>query len=131
VADVLYLDASAIVKTVVAERGSGALRRLLRRHGMHASSALSRVEVLRAVRRADPTAVPRAQEALRRIVTIAMTDELLANAGTLDPPELRSLDAIHLASARALASDLVAVVTYDERMISVATALGLPVVAPT
>jgi predicted nucleic acid-binding protein len=130
-ADVAYLDSSALVKLVVRESESAALRRFLRRHPVHASSALATTEVLRAVRRADPAALPAVHEALGRVVILELTDDVLRDAGLLDPPELRTLDAIHLAAARTLGGDLTAVVTYDERMAAAAALLGLTVAVPT
>jgi predicted nucleic acid-binding protein len=67
--------------------------------------------------------------ALDRVTLIRLDDELLDKAADLTPP-LRSLDAIHLAAARELGTDLAAVVTYDERMTRAARELGLEVVAP-
>lgn len=130
-ADVAYLDSSALVKLVIREPESAALRRFLRGHAVHASSALATTEVLRAVRRADPAAIPTAHDALGRVVILELTDDLLRDAGLLDPPELRTLDAIHLSAARTLGSDLAAVVTYDERMAAAAGRLGLAAEAPT
>jgi predicted nucleic acid-binding protein len=130
-ADVAYLDSSALVKTVVREPESTALRRFLRTAAVHASSALATAEVLRAVRGADPAAMTRAQDALNRVVILELTSEVLFDAGLLDPPELRTLDAIHLAAAKALGGDLAAVVTYDDRMAAAAVRLGLPVETPT
>jgi predicted nucleic acid-binding protein len=129
-ADVAYLDSSALVKLVVREPESAALRRFLRGHAVHASSSLATAEVLRAVRRADPAAMSAAEEVLRRIVLLRMTDDLLRDAGLLDPPELRTLDAVHLSAARTLGGDLAAVVTYDERMASAGALLGLTVAVP-
>jgi predicted nucleic acid-binding protein len=130
-ADVAYLDSSALVKLIVREPESAALRRFLRRHPVHASSALATTEVLRAVRRADPAALPAARDALGRVVILELTDDLLGDAGVLDQPELRTLDAIHLSAARTLGSDLAAVVTYDDRMAAAGVLLGLTVAAPT
>jgi uncharacterized protein len=129
--DAAYLDSSAIVKTVIREPESAGLRRFLRRYPIHASSALARAEVLRAVRRAEPRAIPRASAAVGRLLLVEMTDQLLAAAGMLDPANLRTLDAIHLASAQILAPRLHTVVTYDERMAVAATALGLAVEMPS
>lgn len=127
---VAYLDSSAIVKLVVREPESAALRRALRATSVHASCALATAEVLRAVRRADPAAMPRARATLRRVVLLELTNTLLTDAGLLDPPTPRTLDAIHLASARSLGEDLAAVITYDDRMATAAVSLGLPVQAP-
>ncbi len=129
--DVAYLDASAIVKTVIREPGSTSLRRYLGRATVHATSALSRAEVIRAIRRADAGAVPRALAALDALFLIGVTRSLLDAAGALDPAELRTLDAIHLASAQMLVPRLAAIVTYDARMAAAAAALGMPVEAPS
>lgn len=126
----IYLDSSALVKLVVAESGSTALRRYLRDRPERASCSLARVEVIRAVRPHGVAAVTRARQVLRRIDLIHLDDELLEDAATLDPGVLRSLDAIHLAAARAFGDELRAVVTYDDRMAAAAARLGLQVDAP-
>ena len=64
------------------------------------------------------------------MVLIRLSPDLLDRAGDLDPLELRSLDAIHLAAAESLGHDLGALVTYDQQMAGAARELGLPVVAP-
>ena len=129
-AEVAYLDSSALVKLVVREPESAALRRFLRRHPVHASSALATTEVLRAVRRADPSAMPAAHDALGRLVILDLTEDLLREAGLLNPASLRTPDAIHLSAARALGSDLALVVTYDERRATAGALLGFAVEAP-
>jgi hypothetical protein len=126
----VYLDSSALVKLVVAEPESGALRRFLRRHPRRISSALARVEVPRAVRFQGARAVDRATKVLARIGLVRIDDALLDAAAALDPRVLRSLDAIHLASAQAVGDDLDCVVTYDRRMSEAAGALTLPVRSP-
>jgi predicted nucleic acid-binding protein len=130
----LYLDSSAIVKLVQREAQSSALQRYLRRHreDRRVTSALARVEVVRAVAGGGSHAVAHARRQLERVDQLAVDRDLLDAAAMLVPGErLRSLDAIHLASAQALASDLRAVVTYDERMAAGGLALGLAVEAPT
>lgn len=126
----VYLDSSALVKLVVEETGSRALRRYLRRHAVRVSSALARVEVPRAVRAQGRGAGVRAARVLARIRLLRVDDALLDEAADLDPRVLRSLDAIHIASAHALAGDLEAVVTYDEQMIKAARFLRLRVETP-
>lgn len=126
----VYLDSSALVKLVVAERESAALRAYLRAHTVRASCALARVEVLRAVRAHGAAALARARRLLRRVDLIHVDDELLEDAATLDAGILRSLDAIHLAAARTFGDELSAVVTYDRRMADAAALLGLTVDAP-
>ena len=126
----VYLDSSALVKLVVAERESAGLRRYLRAEPRRASCALARVEVVRAVRPHGVAAITRARRLLRRLDLVQLDDELLDGAAALDGGVLRSLDAIHLAAALTLADELTAVVTYDERMTAAAGLVGLAVDAP-
>ena len=126
----VYLDSSALVKLVVAEPESRALRSFLRREPTRFSCGLARTEVLRAVRPLGPVALAAARRLLRSVDLIRLDDTLLDAAGTLEPIGLRSLDAIHLAAAQLIAPSLHAVVTYDRRMAEAATSLGFPVVAP-
>lgn len=127
---IAYLDSSALVKTVIREPESASLRRFLRRFPTHASSGLARAELLRAVRQADPTAVKGVHGVMERLLLIDVSETLLIEAGLLDPPELRTLDAVHLSAARTLGTDLAAVITYDVRMARAALDLGLPLEAP-
>lgn len=130
----LYLDSSALVKLVKREAESGALRSFLRRHRLdgRVTSALARVEVVRALSGGGPAAVAHARRQLARVDHINLDRDLLDEAVTLAPGSvLRSLDAIHLAAARSIGGDLRAVVTYDQRMTDAAVAVGLVVEAPT
>lgn len=129
----LYLDSSALVKLVQRETESDALRRLLRRHRADqvVTSALSRVEVVRAVLSGGPAAIAQARRQLSRLDQILLSTEVLDRAATLAPNvQLRSLDAIHLAAAQVVGTDLRAVVTYDLRMADAAQDLGLAVEGP-
>lgn len=125
-----YLDSSAIVKLAVREPESLALRRYLRRRQPLISSALSRTEVLRALLPAGDEAVTRGRGVLQRIDLIRVNDRILNAAGLLRPPELRSLDAIHLATAHELGDELRALITYDDRMVTAARHLGYRIVQP-
>jgi predicted nucleic acid-binding protein len=89
-----------------------------------------RAEALRAVRHLGPDALAIAREGLRRVDLIAIEDRILDAAGILEPRILRTLDAIHLATALTLGDDLETIVTYDDRMIAGAALLGLAAVAP-
>jgi len=124
-----YLDSSAIVKLVVRESESAHLRRFLRSHPLRVASSLARVEVLRAVRAHGSSALGRAGEVLSRIVQVAVDDPVLDRAGALDGA-LRSLDAIHLATALQLGVELSVLVTYDDRMRTAALAHGINIAAP-
>ena len=151
----VYLDSSALVKLVVSEPESMALRLYLVDHRERVSSALAHVEVCRAVRRkgaseaalrraehvlganirivtrTDPSeaALWRAEQVLARIGLVALDEPLLRNAATLSPTGLRSLDAVHLATALSL-DGLDAVVTYDRRFDAAASEAGLAVESP-
>jgi len=127
----LYLDSSAFVKVVVEEGESAALREFLATSdARRVSSALLRAESLRAVRYLGPDALSAVREGVRRVDLIAIDDRILDAAGILEPRVVRTLDAIHLATALAIGDDLDAVVTYDERMIEAARLLGLPTASP-
>ncbi len=128
----VYLDSSAIVKLLVSERDATALRRYLGARHYRVSSALARVEVLRTLVRldADAATLARAEETLARIALIPMDDPVLSGAVQLKPTRLRTLDAVHLATALSLSAVKV-VVTYDHRLQEAAVAAGLRVAAPT
>jgi len=128
---VTYLDSSAIVKLAVEEPESAALRRYLRRRRPFVTSALARTEVARALLPLGQAAVRRGQDVLSRVDLVRVNERVLSTAGALLPVELRSLDAIHLATAQQLGTDLARVVTYDERMAAAAGALGWSVAAPS
>jgi len=127
----IYLDSSAIVKLAVMEKESAALRRYLRRRAPLVVSALARTEVARCLLPLGPTAVQRGHNVLTRLELIRVSDRILLEAGSLRPAELRSLDAIHLATMRQLGASLRRLVTYDSRMSAAAVELGISAVAPS
>jgi len=127
----LYLDSSAFVNLVVEETETAAVRSFLASSdARRVSSSLLRAESLRAVRHMGPDALATVREGLRRVDLIGIDDRILDAAGTLEPLVLRTLDAIHLATALAVGDDLEGIVTYDERMIDAARLLGLPTATP-
>jgi predicted nucleic acid-binding protein len=126
-----YLDSSALVKLAVREPESVALRRYLRRRRPLIASALVRTEVTRALLPLGAEAVQRGQHVLARIDLVRINDRVLDAAGAMLPAELRSLDAIHLATAQQLGADLARIVTYDDRMAMAADQLGLAVARPS
>ena len=127
---VLYLDSSAIVKLVVREPESAALRAYLRRRRPFVSSALARVEVVRALLPLGQIAVRRGHEVLGRFELVRINERILVAAGAMEPAEMRTLDAIHLATVQQLEDDLARIVTYDERMAAGAREHGWPTIAP-
>jgi predicted nucleic acid-binding protein len=126
-----YLDTSALVKLVIEERESVALRAFVADAEV-ASSVLVRTELLRAVRRhPDEKAIDRANDLLDRMRLIPIDELHFIEAGRIPPSAARSLDALHIVSAlRLLRAELRAIVTYDVRMADAARLHGLPVVAP-
>lgn len=121
------------MKLVQKEAESEALRRYLRQHRTDEmlTSALARVEVVRAVQSGGAAAIAKAHRQLARVHQVKLDHDLLDKAAAVAPgTPLRSLDSIHIASAQLVVTDLRAVVTYDQRMTSAATALGLTVEAP-
>jgi uncharacterized protein len=125
-----YLDSSALVRLAINEPESGALRRYLRRRRPLVSSALARTEVIRALLLEGDEGIARGRAVLGRIELVRINDRVLNAAGGL-PPDLRSLDAIHLATASQLGADLNQIVTYDDRMADAAERLGLKTASPT
>jgi predicted nucleic acid-binding protein len=129
---VIYLDSSALIKLALDEPETAALTSYLAKRGDQAlvSSSLHRAEVLRAIWRAEPGALPRAQRMIRRVSLVTLSHDLLDNAATLPPSGLATAAAIHLASALALKRDLTAFVSYDRQLLAAAESAGLPVVSP-
>lgn len=126
----VYLDSSAIVKLALDEPESVALRRYLRRRRPLLSSGLARTEVFRALLPAGAESIERGRAVLRRLELHRVNDRVLDAAGTMAPAELRSLDAIHLATAARLGRAMRTFVTYDERMADAARGLGYRVLSP-
>jgi hypothetical protein len=128
---VAYLDASALVKLVAREPESRALAAFLASVELRTSSRVSAVELGRAAARHGARAVAGVGAVLEALEFIELDAQVDTEAATIQPTSLRSLDAIHLASAAAVADSLAAVVTYDARLANAARSLGLPVVAPS
>ncbi len=127
-----YLDTSAATKLVVAEQESRSLTSWIGEEDRHlATSDLTRTELLRAVKRYAPEHLGTARAVLESIDVISLSRSHYDTAGRIEPPELRSLDALHLAVVLDLGDDLDAVITYDTRMVEAARINGIPVVAPS
>lgn len=128
----IYLDTSAFLKTVLDEAESAVLLEYLDGHpdGQLVSSSLLAVEARRGVLRHRPARLPRTDVLLGQIEQIGISDAVIESAGRLPDPMLRSLDAIHLATALIIKDDVEALLTYDARLREAAESHGLPTVAP-
>lgn len=126
----LYADTSALVKLVLEEPEAAALRSYLARVGPVVTSAITATELVRAVRRVNPDLEAAANAVIDALTVASLEVGILAAAGTLAPPQMRTLDAIHVATALGLGDDIEAVVTYDARMAAAARGAGLRVEAP-
>lgn len=129
----IYLDSSALVKLVAEEPESDPLRAFLERHtgAVFLSSMLAHAEVLRAVRPAGSSALVAARTLLRSLYLIEVSRALLERAGMIDTgATLRTLDAIHVATAASVEERLTLLITYDDRMAWAARAIGLEVQTP-
>jgi uncharacterized protein len=128
----VYLDTSAFVKLVIPEPETAALVTALTPKALLVASEILEVEALRATRRStgeDGTAAARTQLAGVRL--LPLTDQIRRRACELEPPTLRSLDAIHIATALDLGERLGCIYAYDVRMATAARQAGLRVYAPT
>ncbi|WP_322780942.1 type II toxin-antitoxin system VapC family toxin [Frankia sp. Cas4] len=128
----IYLDSSAIVKLVRQESETDALRAWLAANPMPlTASALARTEATQALIRTEPAALPVLRAVFAVLHQKPITDAVLDAAATLPDAMLRSLDAIHLATAEELAPVLTWFVAYDKRLVQAARSRGLPVASPT
>ncbi len=127
-----YADTSAVIKLLVEESHSKAFAAFYDAHAdaEWVSSALLRIELTRAVTRAMPTLLPDARDLLLAFSFVAIDDDVVEAAMNEPDRGLRSLDAIHLATARVLGEDLDAIVSYDDRLLKAATEAGLATASP-
>jgi predicted nucleic acid-binding protein len=126
----LYFDSSALVKLVVPEAESRALREALRPWPERVSSVVVEIEVEQVARRIGSGAIRRARSVLARLALVELDTEVRGRAAAIWPTELSVIDAIHLATALTLGDDLGALCTYDGRLQDAASTAGVGVVAP-
>jgi predicted nucleic acid-binding protein len=127
-----YADTSAVIKLLAEESDSNAFADFYDAHAdaEWVSSALLRIEVTRAVARAMPALLPEARDLLLAFSCIAIDDDIVEGAMSEPDRGLRSLDAIHLATARILAPELDAIISYDDRLLRAAGDAGLVTLSP-
>jgi predicted nucleic acid-binding protein len=128
----LYCDSSALVKLVVNEPESDALESWLATQPEPAliSSVVARTEVIRAIGRSDPSAVTPAQELLEAVSVVELDAALADEAAGLQPALMRTIDALHVASALRISEALGVLVSYDDRMLAAAREHGLTAASP-
>jgi uncharacterized protein len=126
----IYIDTSAVLKLVHPELESAALRAWLASHpGDLVSSAVVRTEARRALLRSDQSALPSLPAILSVIAQIPVSEAILDSAAMFPDPLLRSLDAIHLASAQSITA-VTMFLAYDKRLVDAARSVGLGVASP-
>jgi predicted nucleic acid-binding protein len=128
----IYLDSSALLKLLFEESESEGLALWLSERAATpvVSSELARVEVVRATRRLDPDVVPAARALVSQLDLLRLSRVLIDEAADAGGLFLRTLDAVHLASALSIRADLTAFVAYDNRLIAAAEAAGIKTVQP-
>ncbi|MFI7065017.1 type II toxin-antitoxin system VapC family toxin [Kribbella sp. NPDC050124] len=129
----IYLDSAAVVKLIRRETASDALVDWLNEQvdRIFVSSSLVEVELPRALRRHEPALLTAAPSVLAQISMYDIDETVRSTAAAYQDPMIRSLDAIHLATADAvLGDDLTAFVSYDRRLLAIAEAIGLPIESP-
>lgn len=127
-----YIDTSALVKLVSVERETAALHEWVAMTSPElVSSQLIQTELLRAVGCTQTTAEEHIVDGLDAIDLLPATAAIFESAGRLSPSDLRSLDAIHLATALDLADDCDGIITYDARLAEASRSHGLAVLAPS
>ena len=127
-----YADTSAVIKLLAEETHSRAFAAFYDGNAgaEWVSSTLLRIEVTRTVIRARPALLPDARDLLLAFSCISIDDDIVSGAMSEPDRGLRSLNAIHLATARVLGPDLDAIVSYDDRLLKAAGDAGLPTVSP-
>ena len=129
----IYLDSSALIKLVLPEPESAALEaHLAHSDGQLVSSQLAITEVHRVLMRIDAPEADRAaaNELLDDLALLPVDDAVLRAAAALPGRHMRSLDALHVATAHGIAAHIEAVITYDKRMAESCADLNLPVRRP-
>lgn len=127
-----YFDTSALVKVIVEEPETAALRAWLSTEPRDVVACdLARAELSRAVRRVLPAQSTAVRHLLDSVVLLKVEATDFDHAGRLDPASIRTLDAVHIVAALKLGDDLEGMVTYDKRLADGCVSLGIPVVAPS
>lgn len=128
---IAYVDSSALLKLVAREPETSALETELANRDGLVTSRLAVLECRRAARRVQQRSVlQRVDDVLDALYLIDLTPAILDHASVVEPPTLRSLDSVHLATALSIGDATLAVITYDVRLADASRAAGLSVIQP-
>ena len=125
----VYVDTSALVKLIRLEAETAALRDYLGGHPDLVASVVASIELARSVRRAGE-GEELLEPVLHGLILVSLTNAIVERAKTLGPPGLRTLDAIHVATALEIGPELEALVTYDNRLAEAAELEGITIARP-
>jgi predicted nucleic acid-binding protein len=128
--DAVYLDTSALVKLIAIEDASADLIAYLGSRPTRVASAIAIVELGRALGRRPDVDASRAFRVLDRLVLVEADRRILERAAGLAPADLRSLEAIHLATAIEIRDSIEAFITYDARLAAATRVHGFDAIAP-
>lgn len=126
----IYVDSSALVKLVLPEAESSSMIKFTTQHSRVVTSTIGAIEFRRAVKRHYAERLWAVESVLATMTLVEMSREVRRTAALLEPATLRTLDAIHLASALLVRDELEAFVGYDERLLEAARLVGIPTVSP-
>lgn len=124
----VYIDSSALVKLVVAEAETNALKKMIRRFPALITSTVAAIEVVKAARLSNPALEAEARLLVEGCLRVELDGDVIGNAQRLAGPALPTLDAIHLASAIGVRAQRM--VVYDRRLAQAARESGLEILAP-
>ena len=125
----IYADSSALVKLLIEEDETDALQQMLSdARAPLVTSQVAEIEVTRAVKVANPTQFGECERLLASCVRVRVSESIIRRATALASARLRTLDAIHLATA--LRADVASMLVYDERLGAAAAAAGLSILQP-
>ncbi len=126
----IYVDNSALVKLVLPEAESSSMIEFTAQCDTLVTSAIGAIEFRRAVKRHYAQQLWAVERVLAEMTILELSHEVRRTAELLEPTILRTLDAIHLASALVIREELEAFVAYDERLLEAARLAGIPTVSP-
>lgn len=126
----IYVDSSALVKLVLPEAESSSMIEFTAKFDTLVTNTIGAIEFRRAVKRHYAQQLWAVERVLAEMTILELSHEVRRTAELLEPTILRTLDAIHLASALVIREELEAFVAYDERLLEAARLAGIPTVSP-